>query len=978
MMLMSVHRCGIITVFCTPVFLMLCYLCHCALSGSGTTIVNIGFMSNERRAPVILFRQAIVYHNTRRNSSYQFFCYDRRAMVGDSFNATRTLCHNYASKAVLGGGPVELTSVDAIRSHSNHYKVPYITASISKRDIGLERRPRGNDFLISVRPPLVPLVVTLVQYFKWKSFGYIYDNNIGLARLNRLLQELPTMKYDIAFRMITDDDENIRDTLKQFRDTQRHRIIVDTSLNNTKRLLQAATLLGAITSSYHYIILNLDVEEINFYQYQFGGMNITGFSIINRTHPVFENQYRDWVNVTRYKRPPLPDEIMGSEAALSFDIAKVMEQAISDVMIDRYAIGAGEYFRSHGPFWSYKDCADDDFKPWSSIDELILTAVKGVILPRDNEFVEGMTGRIQFDDFGERINYTIRLLSLYSNGLQPIAEYTHISPDIPPDNEDPATPGTPADMYPTSALRFYNDQSPTNSQLDLRNRTIIVTSVADSPYLILKDNHLMLDGNDKFDGYCIDLLKQINTIFPFSYNITLSNAYGAYNNKTKKWSGMVAELINGTADIAVASLTISAEREKVIDFTKPFMSLGISIMVKKPQNIKPEVFSFMRPLSPDIWLCIVFAYIGVSVVLFLVSRFSPDEWYTVETMQNSGNNDARVSNNSMSDERTNDFDFPNSLWFSMGALMQQGCDICPRALSGRIVGGVWWFFTLIVISSYTANLAAFLTVTRMDSPINSAEDLVQQKDISYGCLGSGSTKDFFENSDIPVYAKMWQTMKNADPPPFAETNAQGVEMVRNGDGKYVFLTESTTNEYISQQQPCDTMKVGSNLDSKGYGIGVSRNLPDFGDNLTLAILELREKGILAGLEKKWWYDKGQCDDAPGAKDKAPLSLSNVAGVFYILVSGLAVAMVIAVLEFYWKSRALSRKQKVSLTTAMRDKVRLSVTGDATPLPPELAPILKKASNVYSNDQTPTASEEKIVLNNQVGEKRLTPPGDTEV
>ena len=47
----------------------------------------------------------------------------------------------------------------------------------------------------------------------------------------------------------------------------------------------------------------------------------------------------------------------------------------------------------------------------------------------------------------------------------------------------------------------------------------------------------------------------------------------------------------------------------------------------------------------------------------------------------------------------------------------------PRSLSGRIVGGVWWFFTLIIISSYTANLAAFLTVEWMVSPIESAEDL---------------------------------------------------------------------------------------------------------------------------------------------------------------------------------------------------------------------------------------------------------------
>lgn len=65
-------------------------------------------------------------------------------------------------------------------------------------------------------------------------------------------------------------------------------------------------------------------------------------------------------------------------------------------------------------------------------------------------------------------------------------------------------------------------------------------------------------------------------------------------------------------------------------------------------------------------------------------------------------------------------------------------------MSGRIVGSVWWFFTLIIISSYTANLAAFLTVERMSTPIESAEDLAKQTEIQYGTVDSGSTKDFFK------------------------------------------------------------------------------------------------------------------------------------------------------------------------------------------------------------------------------------------
>lgn len=117
----------------------------------------------------------------------------------------------------------------------------------------------------------------------------------------------------------------------------------------------------------------------------------------------------------------------------------------------------------------------------------------------------------------------------------------------------------------------------------------------------------------------------------------------------------------------------------------------------------------------------------------------------------------------------NDFSMMNSLWFALGALMQQGCDISPRqaqtnmfsfffvfkrrvlrsqcrSVSGRIVGCVWWFFTLIIISSYTANLAAFLTVERMVAPINSPEDLASQTEVEYGTLLHGATWDFFRVS----------------------------------------------------------------------------------------------------------------------------------------------------------------------------------------------------------------------------------------
>lgn len=79
-----------------------------------------------------------------------------------------------------------------------------------------------------------------------------------------------------------------------------------------------------------------------------------------------------------------------------------------------------------------------------------------------------------------------------------------------------------------------------------------------------------------------------------------------------------------------------------------------------------------------------------------------------------------------------------------------------------------------------------------------------------------------QRSKIAVYEKMWGYMKSAEPTVFTKTTAEGVARVRKSKGKYAFLLESTMNEYTEQRKPCDTMKVGGNLDSKGYGVATPK------------------------------------------------------------------------------------------------------------------------------------------------------------
>lgn len=93
---------------------------------------------------------------------------------------------------------------------------------------------------------------------------------------------------------------------------------------------------------------------------------------------------------------------------------------------------------------------------------------------------------------------------------------------------------------------------------------------------------------------------------------------------------------------------------------------------------------------------------------------------------------------------SNKFSLLNSFWFAFSSLMQQANYASPNSMSGRIVSAVWWFFTFILISSYTANFAALLTIERMTTPINSVEELAAQRSIQFGTLLGSSTMEFFK------------------------------------------------------------------------------------------------------------------------------------------------------------------------------------------------------------------------------------------
>ncbi|CAL8262731.1 unnamed protein product [Lota lota] len=821
--------------------------------------------------------------------------------MGNSFSMTYAFCSQFSKGVYAIIGLYDRKTVNMLMSFCGALHVCFVTPSFPIET--------ANQFVIQLRPELQDALVGVIDHYGWTKFVYMYSSDSGLSVLQKVLDTAAERNWLVTSVNVETMTE--ASFLKVFQDLDKRKegqIIIDCETERLTGILKKIVEQGKNAKSYHYILANMGFLDIDLTDLRKGGANITGFQLVNNSDPSVSQVVQQWMEFDN-KDVKMPKRTLKYTGALTYDGVKVMSTAFQNLRRQRIDISrrgnAGE-------------CLANPPAPWG----------QGIDIQRALQQVriDGLTGHIQFNEKGRRTNYTVSVMELALSGPKKVGYW----------NEN--------EKYVNTA-HFIRGSNDTYS---LQNRTYIVTTILESPYVMLKKNHEQLVGNDKYEGYIVELAAEIAKHVGYHYKLKIvtDGKYGARDPETKMWNGMVGELVYGKADVAVAPLTITLVREEVIDFSKPFMSLGISIMIKKPTKSKPGVFSFLDPLAYEIWMCIVFAYIGVSVVLFLVSRFSPYEWHAEDyeeggepqsPTQASASNGAQQGQPAnlqnpaqQSPEQNNEFGIFNSLWFSLGAFMQQGCDISPRSLSGRIVGGVWWFFTLIIISSYTANLAAFLTVERMVSPIESAEDLAKQTEIAYGTLDAGSTKEFFRRSKIAVFEKMWSYMKSADPSVFVKTTDEGVVRVRKSKGKYAYLLESTMNEYIEQRKPCDTMKVGGNLDSKGYGIATPKG-SHLRNPVNLAVLKLNEQGLLDKLKNKWWYDKGECGSGGGdSKDKtSALSLSNVAGVFYILIGGLGLAMLVALVEFCYKSRTESRRMKQSINDAMHCSTLTRMSGNGS-------------------------------------------------
>ncbi|XP_078104896.1 glutamate receptor U1 [Sander vitreus] len=413
-----------------------------------------------------------------------------------------------------------------------------------------------------------------------------------------------------------------------------------------------------------------------------------------------------------------------------------------------------------------------------------------------------------------------------------------------------------------------------------------ITTIKQEPYAMSKGTQL--------EGFCIDLLSEVAKKLGFNYKVQLVKdaSYGR-QDENGNWNGMIGEVVRGEADLAIAPLTLTAAREKVVGMTKPFMQTGISILLRKDISEGPGFFEFLSPFTAETWVGILIAYLGTAACIFLVARLSPCEWSQPQSEQNR-------------------FSLLHSLWYTAAALTLQGAGPHPKALSGRVICCSWWLFTIVLLACYFSNLSSSKTSESTHLTVKGFEDLANQDTIEYGCLAGSSTLAFFKNSNNPVYRRIFEHMERTKS--FVSSMDEGVQRAK--EGNFAFIGESVSLD-LAVARHCELVRAHEVIGMRGYSIAASLGSPII-KNLSVAILQLSEAGELAYLRSKWWASSCIADKAKSSA----VHQHSLKGMFLVLSLGLGLGALLAVLELTSKSRRRAAEQKKYCCTVLTEELSL--------------------------------------------------------
>ncbi|MCW1958993.1 MAG: transporter substrate-binding domain-containing protein [Mycobacterium sp.] len=330
-------------------------------------------------------------------------------------------------------------------------------------------------------------------------------------------------------------------------------------------------------------------------------------------------------------------------------------------------------------------------------------------------------------------------------------------------------------------------------------RSVTVATYDQEPFVIT-------EGDVKY-GFTIDILEEIAKRAGWTYTYIDGGNI----------PGLMKAVQEGRADFAATDISITAEREKMFNFSQPIISAGLQIIVPSASTdrVQPGLADFVKLLFSKtmvVWLLGALALTIVPApIIWLLGRGDP------------GSMVARSY-------------FPGifqAFGWGLGMLAAAPFDP-PRHWPIRMVTVLWTFISIIFVAYYTAILTTNLTVARIDSHIDNPGELVDKK----VCTVANTTSPAALNKLGVRYTGL----------PKVEDCYRGLE---NGEFQAVVYDAPVLEYYVTHSGAGKAAVAGPVFKDEDYGIvfPIGSKLKEAADE---ALLSIQEDGQYELIKKKWF------------------------------------------------------------------------------------------------------------------------------
>ena len=402
------------------------------------------------------------------------------------------------------------------------------------------------------------------------------------------------------------------------------------------------------------------------------------------------------------------------------------------------------------------------------------------------------------------------------------------------------------------------------------NRTFHVTSLE---YSFFQIKIKQADGSFKWSGLTFEILDELARDLNFSYVVSEPpDGQWGIEEKDGNWTGMIRQVQKEEVDFAAAGFSVTSQREQVIDFAAPYFHEQSVVIMKRPAG-DTKIFLYAYPFRWEVWICLGISISLAAVCLYLYTMYTPvyDHWEEWRRYKS---------------QRSGIFERQWSIWTVFGALMQQGNRWMPEAQSGRMMVGAFWFFSIVVVATYTGNLIAFLAVNKVRMPFDTLESMIKQTSVKYGPASGVALVMLFRDATFDPYKTVAQNMH------LAPSYGTGLEWVKSGN--YAFIAEKSWFNAISAKD-CDIAMAKGEFYPTNYAWAFQTGAPYlklFSDRID----KMRETGLLDNWIQKWTPQNLQCRGLGPVTNARIASLKDFQGGFYVLVAGVLFGLVALISE----------------------------------------------------------------------------------